>query len=87
MMAVNFDSFLKICSYAHGLQDKIVKIRDKLRRSLEFLDMDRSKAAVYVAGNYWSDEVAVQLAHEFGFGTMGGNGHDLEVQEPCQKSQ
>jgi hypothetical protein len=58
-------------------------IEEKLLRSLEFLGLDRSKAVVYVAGNHWLNDVAMNAARiKFGFGILACNGLDLDIQEP-----
>jgi hypothetical protein len=58
-------------------------IRRKLERSLLFLGVDRSKAAVYIAGNYWVDDGTKNDARNiYKFGILTCNGLDLDVQEP-----
>jgi hypothetical protein len=65
------------------IQNKFLEIERKLTRSLDFLGIDPLKATVYVAGNHWLDEGAIQVAQtKFGFGILACNGLDLDVQEP-----
>jgi hypothetical protein len=64
-------------------QNKVGEVNDKLRRSLDFLGIDRSKASVYIAGNHWLNERVIREARmTYGFGVLTCNGLDLDIQEP-----
>jgi hypothetical protein len=83
MDMASFFSFMILSILLTYTQNKFLEIQRKLMRSVDFLGIDRSKAAVYVAGNHWLDEDAIQEARtKYGFGILACNGLNLDVQEP-----
>ncbi|KIM87828.1 hypothetical protein PILCRDRAFT_3562 [Piloderma croceum F 1598] len=61
---------------------KYPQIRNKLRRSLDFLHLDPSKATVYIAGNHWSYMAMEDGLNLYKFGVLTSNGKDLDVRDP-----
>ena len=50
---------------------------------MEFLEISRTLATVYIAGKYWAGgQKTVNSARKFGFGVLEENGSDLEINEP-----
>jgi len=83
MDMASFFSFMILSILLTYTQNKFLEIQRKLMRSVDFLGIDRSKATIYVAGNHWLDEDAIQEARsKYGFGILACNGLDLDVQEP-----
>jgi len=62
---------------------KLHELNKKLERSLAFLSINRKKATLYVAGNYWADAAsAFSVAHSYNFGILQNNGSDIDVYKP-----
>jgi hypothetical protein len=64
------------------LQLELPDIREKLNRSISFLQIPRSSATVFIAGNHWSGKAMVEAKEFYDFGVVHGNGQDLDVEDP-----
>jgi len=62
MDMASFFSFMILSTLLTYMQNKFLEIQCKLMQSVDFLGIDCSKAAIYIAGNHWLDEDAIQEA-------------------------